>query len=110
MKKWLFLSLAIISEVIGTSALKSAEGFTRLWSSIIVVAAYASAFYFLSLTLKTIPVGVVYAIWSGAGTTSIALIGLVFLGQKLDIPAVVGILLIVLGVVVINIFSKSIPH
>ena len=110
MKQWVLLSLAIISEVIGTSALKSAAGFTRFWPSIIVVAGYASAFYFLSLTLKTIPVGVAYAIWSGAGTTLIALIGWIFIGQKLDIPAVVGILLIVLGVIVLNVFSKSVAH
>lgn len=110
MKQWFLLSLAIISEVIGTSALKSADRFTRFWPSIIVVAGYVSSFYFLSLTLKTIPVGVAYAIWSGAGTTLIALIGWFFLGQKLDIPAVVGILLIVLGVVVLNVFSKSIAH
>lgn len=110
MKQWVLLSLAIISEVIGTSALKSAEGFTRLWPSIIVAAGYASAFYFLSLTLKAIPVGVAYAIWAGAGTTLIALVGWLFLGQKLDIPAVAGILLIVLGVVVLNAFSKSVSH
>ncbi len=110
MKQWFLLLLAIISEVIGTSALKSADGFTRFWPSVIVVAGYASAFYFLSLTLKTIPVGVAYAIWSGVGTTLIALIGWIFIGQKLDIPAVVGILLIVLGVIVLNVFSKSIAH
>ncbi len=110
MNKWFLLSIAIISEVVGTSALKSAEGFTHFWPSVGVVAGYASAFYFLSLTLKTIPVGVAYAIWSGAGTTLIALIGWIFIGQKLDIPAVVGILLIVLGVVVLNVFSKSIAH
>lgn len=110
MKQWFILSLAIISEVIGTSALKYAEGFTRLWPSVIVIAGYSSAFYFLSLTLKAIPVGIAYAIWAGAGTTLIAVIAWIFMGQKLDIPAVVGIGLIVLGVVIINIFSKSFAH
>ena len=110
MQKWLFLILAIISEVVGTSALKSADGFTRLWPSTIVVLGYASAFYFLSFTVKTIPVGIAYAIWSGVGTSLIVLIAWAFMGQKPDLPAVVGILLIVSGVLVLNIFSKSIPH
>lgn len=110
MKQWLFLSLAIICEVVGTSALKSAEGFTRFWPSVIVVAGYAIAFYFLSLTLKTIPVGVAYAIWSGAGTILIALIGVICIGQKLDFPAIVGILIIVLGVAILNVFSRSVVH
>ncbi len=110
MQKWLYLVVAIISEVAATSALKSADGFTRFWPSTIVVLGYASAFYFLSLTLKFIPVGIVYAIWSGAGTALIALIAWLFMGQKLDLPATVGILLIVLGVIVINVFSKSVAH
>ena len=110
MKQWLFLSSAIICEVIGTSALKSAEGFTRFWPSVVVAVGYGSAFYLLSLTLKTIPVGVAYAIWSVAGTTLIVLTGWIFIGQKLDLPAIVGILLIVLGVAVLNIFSKSVVH
>lgn len=110
MRQWFFLLLAIISEVAGTSALKYTEGFTRFWPSSVVVAGYASAFYLLSLILKTIPVGVAYAIWSGVGTALIVLIGWIFIGQKLDIPAVVGILLIVLGVVVLNVFSKSVAH
>lgn len=107
MQKWLFLLVAIMSEVAGTSALKSAEGFTRFWPSTIVVSGYASAFYFLSLTLKTIPVGIAYAIWSGVGTALIALIAWVFLGQKMDVPAVIGMALIVSGVVVIHAFSRS---
>lgn len=110
MQKWLFLTVAILSEVAGTSALKSAEGFTRLWPSTIVVLGYASAFYFLSLTLKSIPVGIAYAIWSGVGTALITLIAWFFMGQKLDLPAVVGVLLIVSGVLVINVFSKSAAH
>ncbi|MEI8355581.1 MAG: SMR family transporter [Deltaproteobacteria bacterium] len=107
MQKWLFLIVAIMSEVAGTSALKSAEGFTRFWPSTIVVLGYASAFYFLSLTLKSIPVGIAYAIWSGVGTALIALVAWIFMDQKLDLPAVVGIMLIVSGVLVINAFSKS---
>ena len=109
-KQWLFLSLAIVSEVVATSALKSAEGFTRLWPSAVVAAGYTCAFYFLSIALKTIPVGVAYAVWSGLGTTLIVLIGWAFLGQKLDFPALAGILLIVLGVVILNLFSKSTVH
>lgn len=109
-KPWLFLLLAILSEVVGTSALKYADGFARLWPSVAVIAGYASAFYFLSLTLKTMPVGIAYAIWSGVGTALIVLIGWIFMGQKLDLPAMVGIFLIVSGVAVLNIFSKSVGH
>ena len=107
---WVFLTVAIVSEVIGTSALKSSEGFSRLWPSAIVVVAYASAFYFLSLTLKIIPVGVAYAIWSGAGVALIALIAWVIYGQALDLPAIIGMLLIVAGVVVLNLFSNTVSH
>ena len=107
---WLFLAAAIVSEVIGTSALKATEGFTRLWPSVIVAAGYGSAFYFLSLTLSVIPVGVAYAIWSGAGIVLIALIAWVFYGQTLDFPAIVGMALIVTGVVVLNVFSKTVTH
>ncbi|MBK9708663.1 MAG: QacE family quaternary ammonium compound efflux SMR transporter [Acidobacteria bacterium] len=107
---WVFLTVAIVSEVIGTSALKSSEGFSRLWPSAIVVVAYASAFYFLSLTLKTLPVGVAYAIWSGAGVALIALIAWVIYGQALDLPAIIGMLLIVAGVVVLNLFSNTVSH
>ncbi len=110
MQKWLFLTVAILSEVAGTSALKSAEGFTRFWPSTVVVLGYASAFYFLSLTLKSIPVGIAYAIWSGVGTALITLIAWFFMGQKLDLPAVMGVLLIVSGVLVINVFSNSAAH
>jgi len=110
MQKWIFLVIAIISEVIATSALKSSAGFTRLWPSIIVVSGYASAFYFLSLTLNVIPIGIAYAIWSGVGVALIALISWLYFKQPLDFAAIVGLLLIVAGVVVINLFSKSVPH
>lgn len=110
MQKWIFLVIAIISEVIATSALKSSAGFTRLWPSIVVVTGYASAFYFLSLTLNVIPIGIAYAIWSGVGVALIALISWLYFKQPLDFAAIVGLLLIVAGVVVINLFSKSVPH
>ena len=104
---YLFLTVAIICEVIGTTALKSTEGFTRWIPTTIVVLGYGLAFYFLSLCLKAIPVGVTYAIWSGVGIVLIAALGMIVHKQKLDLGAVFGMLLIVAGVVVINVFSKS---
>lgn len=108
--KFIFLSIAIIAEVIATSALKSADGFTRIIPSTIVIIGYGVAFYFLSLTLKTIPVGLAYAIWSGLGITLVSAIGYFLYDQKLDLPAILGLLLILAGVFVINIFSKSAAH
>lgn len=108
--QWVFLAVAIVSEVIGTSALKASEGFSRLWPSVIVVISYASAFYFLSLTLKTISVGVAYAIWSGAGVALITLIAWALYGQTLDLPEAIGILLIVAGVIVLNLSSSTQSH
>ncbi|MEJ2383499.1 MAG: SMR family transporter [Xanthomonadales bacterium] len=110
MPQWIFLSIAIVCEVIGTSALKASDGFTRLWPSVTVVVGYAAAFYFLSLTLKTIPVGVAYAVWAGAGVALIALIGWLYFGQALDAAAIIGMLLIVAGVVVLNVFSETAAH
>ena len=110
MKQWLFLSIAIVSEVVATSALKASNGFTRLWPSLLVVAGYAIAFFFLSLTLRTIPVGVAYAIWSGAGIVLIALIAWLVFEQSLDTPAIIGLALIIAGVVVLQLFSKSAVH
>ena len=110
MQHWIFLSIAIVSEVIATSCLKAAEGFTRFWPSLVVVVGYLLAFYLLSLTLKTIPVGVAYAIWSGVGIVLIALSGWLFLGQALDTSAVIGLTLIVAGDVVINVFSRTVAH
>lgn len=107
---YLYLALAIVAEVIGTSALKASEEFTRVVPSIIVVVGYALAFYFLSLVLKTIPLGVAYAIWAGAGVALIALVGVVLFNQTLDLPAIIGIALIVAGVVVIHMFSKTSMH
>jgi small multidrug resistance pump len=110
MSKWLLLSAAIVAEVAGTSFLKASEGFTRLGPSVIVVVGYAAAFYFLSLTLKVIPVGVAYAIWSGVGVALIAVIGWIFFGQRLDAPAILGMGMIIGGVVVLNVFSSSVAH
>ncbi|SFI38774.1 SMR family transporter [Nitrosomonas sp. Nm34] len=110
MQQWILLSLAILSEVIATSFLKATEGFTRFWPSLVVVVGYLLAFYLLSLTLKIIPVGIAYAIWSGAGVVLIAIIGWLFLEQSLDIPAIIGLLLIVAGVLIINVFSKTVSH
>ncbi len=106
--RWLILALAIVTEVTATSALKSAEGFSRLIPSVIVVVGYGVSFYLLSLTLRTIPIGVTYAIWSGVGIVLIALIGHFLFRQSLDAPAVIGMALIGLGVLVINVFSKSV--
>jgi small multidrug resistance pump len=110
MNAYVYLALAIAAEVIATSALKASEGFTRTGPSLLVAAGYGVAFYFLSLTLKTVPVGVAYAIWSGAGIVLIALIGWAVLKQPLDLPAMIGMGLIVAGVVVIQLFSKAAAH
>jgi small multidrug resistance pump len=110
MREWVFLSMAIVSEVIGTTALKASEGFTHLWPSAIVVIGYAVSFYFLSLTLRAMPVGVAYAIWSGVGVALIALISWVLFGQSLNLPGIIGISLIVAGVIVLNLFSTSVSH
>ncbi|PUA16899.1 multidrug efflux SMR transporter [Glaciimonas sp. PCH181] len=107
---WLYLGIAIVAEVIATSALKASNEFTRLMPSILVVIGYLIAFYFLSLTLRTLPVAVVYAMWSGIGIALIALIGWFVFKQTLDTPALIGIGLIVAGVVVLNVFSKSSAH
>ena len=110
MKNWLFLAIAIVSETIATSALKSSAGFTKLLPSLLVVAGYGIAFYFLSLTLRTIPIGIAYAVWSGVGIVLIALVGWLVFGQKLDMPALLGMGLIVAGVVVMNVFSRTAQH
>lgn len=106
--QWVYLLVAIAAEVFATSALKSADGFTRLLPSIGVVIGYGTAFYLLSLAVRTIPVGIAYALWSGIGVICIAGIGLVVYGQKLDFPALVGLGLILAGVLVINLLSKTV--
>ncbi|HWZ49430.1 MAG TPA: SMR family transporter [Herbaspirillum sp.] len=110
MHPYFYLAIAIASEVIATSALRAADGFTRLLPSILVVAGYALAFFFLALTLKTIPVGIAYAIWAGIGIVLVSLVAYFLYGQTLDAPALIGIGLIVAGVVVINLFSESSAH
>lgn len=107
---WIYLAIAITAEIIATTALKASDGFTRLYPTIITVSGYFAAFYFLALTLKVIPVGVAYAIWSGAGVVAISLIGYVMFKQTLDTAALIGIGMIVAGVVVLNVFSKSVMH
>lgn len=104
---YVFLLCAIVAEVIATSALKAADGFTNLVPSIIVVVGYAAAFYFLSLTLRTLPVGIAYAIWSGLGIVLISIVGWVIYKQALDLPAILGMGLIIAGVIVINTFSRA---
>ncbi len=102
---YLYLAAAIIAEVIGTSSLKASDGFTRLVPTIVVCVAFAAAFFFLSLALRTIPVGVAYAIWSGAGTALIVLAGAIVFRQAPDLPAIVGIGLIIAGVAILNLGS-----
>lgn len=104
---WWYLALAIAAEVVATSALKAAAGFTRPVPSVLVVLGYSIAFYCLSLSLKVVPVGVAYAIWSGIGTALIAVIGWLWFGQALDFAALIGLALIVAGVAVLQIFSRS---
>lgn len=110
MNPWLALTIAIVSEVAGTSALKASEGFTRLVPSLVVVVGYASAFYFMSLSLKSIPVAVTYAVWSGVGIALVTLVAWLVYGQALDRGALAGIALIVAGVVVLNLFSRAVTH
>ena len=106
--QWFLLFVAIVAEVVATSMLKSTEGFTRLWPSAVVIVCYETAFILLSISMKTIPVGIVYAVWSGVGVALITLVAWVFLGQTLDAVGLAGLALIVGGVVVINVFSKSV--
>ncbi|SDM42755.1 small multidrug resistance pump [Catalinimonas alkaloidigena] len=110
MKPYLFLLLAIAFEIMGTTYLKKSEGFSQWGASVVTVISYLFSFYFLSLTLKVVPIGVAYAIWSGVGIIAITLLGIVFFKQKPDLPAIIGIGLIMLGVVIINLFSKMNSH
>ena len=107
---YLYLVVAIMLEVVATTALKQTDGFTRLVPSLVSLAGYAIAFYFLSLTLRSMSVGIVYAVWSGAGVVFITAIGWLWFRQSLDAPALAGIALIVAGVVIINLFSRSVIH
>jgi len=107
---YVYLGIAIVSEVIATSALKASDGFTQWLPSVVTVVGYAIAFYFLALTLRVIPTGVAYAIWSGVGIVLISVVGWVAFRQSLDLPAVIGMGLIIAGVVVINMFSSTVRH
>ena len=107
---YLYLLVAVAFEVVGTSALQASAQFTRLGPTVLMALCYLAAFFFLSLVLKVLPVGVAYAIWSGLGIVLIALIGLVWFGQRLDFAAILGLGLIIAGVVVINLFSETVSH
>ncbi|MEO1202433.1 MAG: SMR family transporter [Pseudomonadota bacterium] len=107
---YLYLTIAIVSEVIATTALKSSEGFTKPIASVVVVVGYGVAFYYLSLVLEKLPVGITYAIWSGLGIVLIGIVAAIAFRQVPDLPAVIGMLLIISGVVVINVFSKTVAH
>ena len=107
---YFYLIIAVVAETIGTTALQASVQFSRFWPSVLVVVAYAVSFYLMALTLKFMPVGIVYAIWSGLGIVSIAAIGFVMFGQRLDIPALLGLAMIIGGIVVIHLFSNSATH
>ena len=110
MKHYLFLAAAILCETIATSFLKKTEQFSKIGPSIIFVVAMASSFYLLTYALKGIPIGVAYAIWSAVGIVLISLVGYFAYQQKLDWPAIIGIAFIIVGVVIINLFSKTASH
>lgn len=110
MKHWLFLGIAITGEVLATSALKASEGFSKPIPSLVVAIGYISAFYFLSLALNSMSIGIAYAIWAGFGVVFTSIISWVIYGQRLDLPAIIGIIFIISGVVIMNLFSKSIQH
>ena len=107
MNTWFYLGIAILSEVMATASLKSTEGFTKIGPSLLVLIGYSAAFYFLSLTLEDIPIGVAYAVWSGVGVATITIVSVVFMNQKIDLAGVLGIGLIVVGVIVLRLFSGS---
>ena len=105
--KWFYLLIAIVTEVIATSALKESENFSKIIPSIVVIIGYSLAFFFMSLTLREMSLGITYAIWSGMGIFLIALVGYLRYGQALDTPALLGICFIIIGIIILRIFSKS---
>lgn len=109
-KAYLILLFAVIAETIGTTALQASQQFTRFWPVVLVILGYGCAFYLMALTLKVMPVGIVYAIWSGLGIALIAIIGFVVFGQRLDWPAVLGLAMILCGILVIHLFSQTAGH
>ena len=106
----MYLTMAIIAEVVATTMLKASEGFTRLWPSLVVVLGYSVAFWGLSMVVKSMPLGIVYAIWSGMGVVLVSIAAVFIYNQKLDWPAIIGMGLIVAGVLVINLLSKTSAH
>ena len=110
MNHWLALAIAIFAEVIGTTALKASNEFTRLVPSVLVVVGYGTAFYFMAISMRVLPVGIMYAIWSGMGIVLVSLIGWLVYKQTLDLPSIIGMGLIISGVIVINLFSTSVGH
>lgn len=110
MSGFIYLTMAIVAEVIATTMLKASEGFTRLWPSLVVVVGYGVAFWGLSMVVKTMPLGIVYAIWSGMGIVLVSIAAVFVYQQKLDLPAVLGMGLIIAGVLVINLLSKVAAH
>tara|TARA_B110000967_G_scaffold156457_1_gene161448 strand:- start:325 stop:657 length:333 start_codon:yes stop_codon:yes gene_type:complete len=110
MKSWLLLLLAVVCEVVGTSAIKYSNGFTKIVPSIVVFIGFGVAFYILSITLKVIPIGMAYAVWSGLGIVLISIIGHFVFQQRLDAPAFVGMSFILVGVIIMQIFSKAVAH
>ena len=110
MNHWLAIAIAIVAEVTATTALKASNEFTKFWPSVIVVAGYGVAFYFMTISMRVLPVGIMYAIWSGLGIVLVSIIGWFVYKQTLDVPAMMGMGLIILGVVVINVISKSVGH
>lgn len=110
MLAYFYLFVAIVAEVLGTSALKASQQFPRFWPSVLVVVGYAVAFYMLTLVLRTLPVGIAYAFWAGLGIVLVTLIGVVVFGERLDLPAVIGLAMIIGGVVVIQVFSDVSAH
>ena len=107
---YVILAFAVLAETIGTAALQASQQFTRPLPSVLVVISYALAFWLLSIVLRSFPVGIAYALWSGLGIVFIAIIGLVVFGQKLDLPAILGIAMILGGIMVIRLFSGAAPH
>jgi len=107
---YVYLAFAILGEVIATTSLKNTAEFTRFWPSVLVFIGYATAFFLLTLVLRTIPVGIAYAIWSGLGIVLVTAAGVVVYRQIPDLPAILGMLLIILGVMVIQLFSTTVPH
>jgi small multidrug resistance pump len=110
MNHWLALAIAIVAEVIATSTMKATNEFTRFWPSLVVVIGYGTGFYFMTISMRVLPIGIMYALWSGVGILVVSIMGWVIYRQALDIPAIIGMCFIVAGVVVINVFSKSIGH